>query len=148
MYLLSPTATVSFDPNIRAEWLNLADIRRQWRPVLERANYILPSAGEAMLLTGARDDEKGCRQLAAAGKVVVLKRGASGCTVFSPDGEFEIAGFNVEEVDPTGAGDTFCAGFTVRDHGWNEPERCGSLCERGGRVGGHQERADGGRADT
>ncbi len=65
-----------------------------------------------MLLTGARDDAEGSRQLAAAGKVVVLKRGSSGCMVFSQDGEFEIAGFNVKEEDPTGAGDTFCAGFT------------------------------------
>lgn len=113
MHLLSPSATVSFDPNIRAEWLNVEEIRQQWQPVLERADYILPSAGEAMLVTGAADDKAGCRQLAAAGKVVVLKRGADGCTVFSQDAEYVIPGFDVEEVDPTGAGDTFCAGFTV-----------------------------------
>lgn len=113
MHLLPSSAKLSFDPNIRAEWLNIEEIRSQWQPVLERADYVLPSADEAMLLTGAADDESGCRRLVAAGKVVVLKRGKTGCTVYAPDAKHEIAGFDVEEVDPTGAGDTFCAGFTV-----------------------------------
>ena len=78
-----------------------------------------------MLVTGAADDEAGCRQLAAAGKVVVLKRGAAGCTIFSPDAEVEIAGFDVKEVDPTGAGDTFCAGFTVAIMAGKNLQRCG-----------------------
>ncbi len=113
MHLLPADAQVSFDPNIRAEWLRVADIRGQWQPIVERANYILPSAGEAQLLTGAADDDSGCRSLAAQGKVVLLKRGAQGCKVFTADAEYAIPGFQVEEVDPTGAGDTFCAGFTA-----------------------------------
>jgi sugar/nucleoside kinase (ribokinase family) len=110
---LSSQAIVSFDPNIRAEWLNAEEIRHQWKPFLERADYILPSDGEAMLITGAPSDEEGCKQLAAAGKTVLLKRGAAGSVVFAPNQEFEVPGFSVPEVDPTGAGDTFCAGFTV-----------------------------------
>ncbi len=111
--LMAPDAKVSFDPNIRAEWLGRGDLLRQWQPVLERADYILPSAGEAALMTGAVDDETGCRQLAAAGKVVVLKQGAGGCTVYAGEAAHRIAGFDVAEIDPTGAGDTFCAGFTA-----------------------------------
>jgi sugar/nucleoside kinase (ribokinase family) len=107
------SARVSFDPNIRAEWLETADIRGQWRPIVERADYILPSGGEAALLTGAESDEEGCRQLAALGKVVVQKLGKEGCRVFADGQEFAVSGFDVPEADPTGAGDTFCAGFTV-----------------------------------
>ena len=65
MNALPRHARVSFDPNIRREWLN-DKIRRQWQPILARADYILPSAGEAMLMTGAEDDDAACRQLAAA----------------------------------------------------------------------------------
>ena len=64
-------------------------------------------------MTGAVDDETGCRQLAAAGKVVVLKQGAGGCTVYAGEAAHRIAGFDVAEIDPTGAGDTFFAGFTA-----------------------------------
>jgi sugar/nucleoside kinase (ribokinase family) len=113
MNLLPADAQVSFDPNIRAEWLSRADILRKWQPIVARANYILPSANEAALLTGAPDDATGCRQLVAQGKVVLLKRGAEGCQVYTAEGEYGIPGYRVEEIDPTGAGDTFCAGFTV-----------------------------------
>ncbi len=113
MEALSPQARVSFDPNIRAEWLNIEGIRNQWHPIVARADYILPSANEAMLLTGAASDEEGCRQLAAMGKIVLLKRGAQGCMVFAQGVEFAVPGFAVPEIDPTGAGDNFCAGFTV-----------------------------------
>ena len=68
------------------------DIRRQWQPIVERADYILPSAGEAALLTGAESDEAGCRQLAALGKVVVQKLGEGGCRVFADGQEFAMSG--------------------------------------------------------
>lgn len=105
-------ARVSFDPNIRREWLT-DKIRHQWQPIIARADYILPSAGEAMLMLEAEDDDTACRQLAAQGKVVLQKRGASGCQVFAGGESFTIPGYAVPEVDPTGAGDTFCAGFTA-----------------------------------
>ena len=114
MNLLSPSATVSFDPNIRAEWLN---VDGHSTAMAARAG-----AGELHSAQCGRGDavdrrermtRTGCRQLAAAGKVVVLKRGAAGCTVFSQEVSMRFAGFDVDEVDPTGAGDTFCAGFTV-----------------------------------
>lgn len=106
-------AKVSFDPNIREEWLATADIRSQWAPIVERSDFILPSEGEAALLLGKKDDRLACRLLAKRGKVVLSKRGAQGCVLVTGSQETEIPGFVVEEVDPTGAGDSFCAGFTV-----------------------------------
>jgi sugar/nucleoside kinase (ribokinase family) len=104
---------VSFDPNIRPEVLTVEEIRALCRPVLDRADVFLPSAGEAMLFTGARSDADGCRMLAATGKLVVLKQGVQGCRIFEHGSEIEVPGFVVAEIDPTGAGDAFCAGFTV-----------------------------------
>lgn len=113
MECLPADARLSFDPNIRPEVLSVEEIRALCRPVLERANVFLPSAGEGKLFTGAASDEKGCRELAAQGKVVVLKQGAKGCHIFTRDQELQIPAFTVEEVDPTGAGDSFSAGFTI-----------------------------------
>jgi sugar/nucleoside kinase (ribokinase family) len=48
-------------------------------------------------------------------KLVVLKQGAKGCTIYTQkfkDG-IKIVGFDVEEVDPTGAGDSFGGAFIV-----------------------------------
>lgn len=113
MTFLPPGARLSFDANIRPELLSVEQIRELCHPVLERADVILPSVSEAKMLTGADTDEEGCRLWAAQGKLVVLKQGPQGCRVFQGDSDFEVPGFSVQEVDPTGAGDCFCAGFTV-----------------------------------
>jgi sugar/nucleoside kinase (ribokinase family) len=113
MEYLPEGARLSFDPNIRPEVLSADEIRRICQPVLDRADVFLPSLGEAMLFTGADSDEDGCRCLASKGKLVVLKQGARGCRIFSGDRDVQVPGFSVDEVDPTGAGDSFCAGFTT-----------------------------------
>jgi sugar/nucleoside kinase (ribokinase family) len=64
------------------------------------------------MLTGAESDEVGCRLRARRGKLVVLKQGPRGSRVFCGDTDFEVASFSVTEADPTGAGDSFSAGFT------------------------------------
>jgi sugar/nucleoside kinase (ribokinase family) len=113
MHYLPVGTRVSFDPNIRPEVLTVEEVRELCRPVIERADLILPSKTEAMMLTGAASDEEGCRLWAAAGKVVVLKQGEQGCRIFQESSDFEVPSFPVTEVDPTGAGDAFSGGFTV-----------------------------------
>jgi 1D-myo-inositol 3-kinase len=46
--------------------------------------------------------------------IVVLTRGAGGCTVWSGSGRHDIPAFGAREVDATGAGDVFAAAFLVR----------------------------------
>ncbi|HZO89088.1 MAG TPA: sugar kinase [Chthonomonadaceae bacterium] len=113
MELLPEGARVSFDPNLRPEVLSVEEIRALCQPVLGRADVFFPSAGEARMFTGAQSDEEGCRKLAAEGKLVALKQGPAGCRLFTAEEERTVPGFAVPEVDPTGAGDAFCAGFTV-----------------------------------
>ena len=110
---LPAAAQVSFDPNIRPEVLSVAEIRKLCQPVIERASLILPSAGEAAMLTGAADDESGCRQWAGQGKLVALKQGEAGCTLFQGDERLQVPAFPADEVDATGAGDSFAAALTV-----------------------------------
>ncbi len=113
MRLLSPDACVSFDANIRPELLTVDQIRALVQPAIKRANVVMPSLSEAAMLTGLETDEQGCRLWASEGKTVVLKMGARGCRIYSGDEVIEVPGYVVNEVDPTGAGDCFCAGFTV-----------------------------------
>jgi sugar/nucleoside kinase (ribokinase family) len=113
MRCLPAGARLSFDPNIRPEVLSVAQIRELCQPVIARADVVLPSLGEAMMFTGAASDEAGCREWASQGKLVVLKQGAAGCHIFSADGDVQVPAYTVDEIDPTGAGDSFCAGVTV-----------------------------------
>jgi sugar/nucleoside kinase (ribokinase family) len=113
MRLLPASAHLSFDANIRPELLTTDQIRDLVKPVLERADVILPSLTEAAMLTGLDTDELGCRLWASQEKTVVLKMGPQGCRIYSRDQVITVPGYAVQEVDPTGAGDSFCAAFTV-----------------------------------
>lgn len=105
---------LSFDPNIRPEVLSVSQIRKLCAPAVERADLIFPSEGEGMMLTGAPSDREACAQWAAAGKIVVLKQGKRGCSVYAGSESFSVPTFEKEPVvDPTGAGDTFCGAFVT-----------------------------------
>jgi len=106
---------ISFDPNLRPELLGGEDaLRRVCGPVLELAYVVLPSGAEAELLAGVRGATEACRALLERGpRVVGLKRGAHGCTIFTREQKTEVAAYQVQAVDPTGAGDCFDAGFVV-----------------------------------
>lgn len=102
---------ISFDPNIRPESLSVEEVRELCRPVIEKASIIFPSKTEAALFTGCATDEEGCRLWADQGKLVVLKNGSEGCIIYQGNEKIPVPSFQVEEVDPTGAGDTFCGAF-------------------------------------
>ena len=106
-------ATVSFDPNVRPELFPDQALSEVCRPVLDAADVILPSRAEAEQLTGLADPDEACRALLEGASTVLLKRGAEGCTLYTADEVRHIPGFSVQEVDPTGAGDCFAAGFAV-----------------------------------
>jgi sugar/nucleoside kinase (ribokinase family) len=113
MQLAPQGARVSFDANLRPEILTVDQIRQLVQPVVDRADVILPSLAEAAMLTGKPTDDEGCRSWARMGKTVVLKMGAEGCRIYQGEEMISVPGFDVNEVDPTGAGDSFCAAFTV-----------------------------------
>jgi sugar/nucleoside kinase (ribokinase family) len=112
----NPKVIISFDPNFRSEMLDIKTIINISKPVLEQTTILLPSGEEAELLAGVENAEKACKLLLNKGiKLVVLKEGKKGCTIYSselPNG-IKLPGFKVSEVDPTGAGDSFGGAFIV-----------------------------------
>lgn len=104
--------TVSLDPNLRPELLDAPGMRAALEAILSRCDILLPSGAELFLFTQARDEEGAVAELLARGvSEVVWKRGAEGAVHFDAAGRTAVPGFEVEEVDPTGAGDCFGAGF-------------------------------------
>lgn len=112
--------TVSLDPNLRPELLPVERIRALCEPVLDVCDVILPSGAEALALTGAATPEAAAEALLRRGvRVVALKRGADGSTLYTAEDALDVAPYAVEEVDPTGAGDCYDAALLVGlGEGW------------------------------
>jgi sugar/nucleoside kinase (ribokinase family) len=107
---LGDDVKVAFDPAIRVRDIPEANLRR----VLERADWTLCNETEASSLTGEDELETSVAALGArTGRSgVVVRHGASGCTVLTKGGEsVPVDGFKVTVVDTNGAGDTHSGVF-------------------------------------
>ncbi len=92
------------------------DTQGRWlpliKPALAHTDFIFPNRDEGRQLTGESDPAAIAAHLRALGvKTVIVKLGAGGCYVESPEGAFTSPGFSVQPIDTTGAGDCFAAGF-------------------------------------
>ncbi|MCA9837774.1 MAG: sugar kinase [Trueperaceae bacterium] len=111
---------ISVDPNVRAETAS-EDTLMQVRAAVLEANYILPSHGELDALGLSVTD------LILAGKVVVVKEGAKGATVFtSEQGQF-VPAPKVSELNADGAGDIFAATFIAAVMQQKSPVRAAEI---------------------
>lgn len=78
------------------------------------ASYVLPSdADSGLLFPGQAFDDWSDRLLSNGARAVVLKRGDQGCIGRDAGGTVDLAAHPVAVVDPTGAGDCFCATFVT-----------------------------------
>lgn len=110
-------AKISFDPNLRPQLLPVERARLAFKPILDAADVLMPTADEARLLTGMATTELAIQSMLAdyPERIIILTQGKDGCTVYrSESAPIHVPGFVVNEVDPTGAGDCFDAGFLTR----------------------------------
>ncbi|WP_232702799.1 carbohydrate kinase family protein [Halobacterium wangiae] len=101
-------ATVSFDPGRRLD-------ERDFSDAIALADVLFVNDREALEVL---DEQASYAESALSDRVVVVKHGADGATVHTPDCSYDHPGFDVETVDTTGAGDAFAAGFlaVLLDH--------------------------------
>lgn len=104
--------TITFDPNLRPELLDVETIRRICEPSLKVSRVILPSRDEATMLTGTGDPVEAGKKLIKMGpEIAVIKMGAKGAVAVTSQEILFEPSFEVSEVDPTGAGDVYDAAF-------------------------------------
>lgn len=117
-----------WDPADRWELERLA-------PALAHVDVFLPNHAELAALSGTEDLADGAAWALERGVGrVVVKRGARGAASFGPEGRASHAGYAVDAIDTTGAGDSFGAGYLFAFLG-GDPERerlrlgnaCGAL---------------------
>ena len=129
-------ARISFDPNIRFELLagrNLIDVVG---PVLKRTSILLPGETELRELSGDTQIEDSVRRLFKSPllELIVLKRGKAGARIYTGSEVIETPAYHVREVDPTGAGDCFDAGFLCGLLEKKSLQECGRLAAAAGAL--------------
>ncbi|MGJ5813316.1 PfkB family carbohydrate kinase [Paludibaculum fermentans] len=92
-------------------WIN--DFRGELLETLKGWNFLLINDSEAKLLSGESNLKKAAAHVRALGpKLLVIKRGEYGATLFHENGFFSVPGYLLHGLkDPTGAGDCFAGGF-------------------------------------
>jgi sugar/nucleoside kinase (ribokinase family) len=81
-------------------------------PVLPWTDVFLPNRDEAQLITGEKDPLRQSLRFREAGaKTVVITCGADGSVTAFDGGQLRAGGFQVAQVDGTGSGDAFAAGY-------------------------------------
>ncbi len=105
---------ITFDPNIRVELGLSEEYLKTINKIISKTSIILSGERELLTITGKRDLKLAINYLKDIGiKIVVLKKGKKGAEVFYENKTFKVDPLEIEEVDPTGAGDCFDAGFIV-----------------------------------
>lgn len=102
---------ISLDPNIRTELSNLKTIKKILIPYIKKAYILLPNEDEITSLFADELYKSIKKALSFGPKVIAVKRGARGSIIANKDEVKKIMPFDVNCIDPTGAGDTFNAAF-------------------------------------
>lgn len=76
----------------------------RFEPLLGKVSFLKASRSETQSMDLDQIRRKTC---------VLVTEGSEGCTVLEGNREFHVPAYPVEEVDPTGAGDCFLAGFAA-----------------------------------
>ena len=119
---------ISFDPNVRKELVGNSAYFQLVREMLAVSAIVLPSEDDAAtLFPGQSLDEYAADLFAKGARAVVLKKGDKGCEGVTRDGErASFVAHEVVALDPTGAGDCFCATFVTlwaKGYGFGEAMR-------------------------
>jgi sugar/nucleoside kinase (ribokinase family) len=105
---------LSIDPNIRTELMADRGYLETVQAMIGMADHVLPSDADAdLLFPGEAFEDWSARLLAQGARAVVLKRGDQGCIGRDAGGQVALPAHRVPVVDPTGAGDCFCATFVT-----------------------------------
>ena len=110
----SAGGTIGFDPNVRSGAASPTMLQRLHR-LASLADFLFPSTGELESL------DLNSRPLLERGAIICTTLGRDGVDVAKTGSIRRVPAPEIEEVDPTGAGDAFAAGFTAATLGGADP---------------------------
>ncbi|MDO4344743.1 MAG: sugar kinase [Eubacteriales bacterium] len=105
---------ISFDPNVRLEMMRDPVVLKILQEVFDNSTILMPGVSELKMLAGEEDLEKAIRKVFEneSLELLVLKNGSKGSQIYTRKGlEVEMGIYKVEQLDATGAGDSYDAAF-------------------------------------
>lgn len=108
-----PSATVTFDPNVRPALTEDADAARaRIDRLIERSDVVKASDEDMRWLDPGRSPEQIAETWLSLGpSLVAVTRGANGSFALCAQGAVRVPAFEVDVVDTVGAGDAFMSGL-------------------------------------
>lgn len=96
------------------------------KAIMPCVDYFLPSLDEAMVVAGTDTlEETGDFFLGLGAGACIFKTGAEGSVLYAKDVNKKFPAMDVEVLDTTGCGDSYCAGFAAGlSRGMNEEDAC------------------------
>ncbi len=115
--------TVAYDTNYRPRLWPASRAAAVTHAAIAQADFAFPGLEDAAALTGLTEPQAILDfYLRLGSKTVVLKMGADGAFVATPNRRVLVPPFKVDVIDATGAGDTFCGAFLARILAGDEAE--------------------------
>jgi 2-dehydro-3-deoxygluconokinase len=106
---------VAYDTNYRPRLWPPARAASVMHAAMRSTTYALPGLDDVQVMTGLTDPDAMLDFYLGLGpKVVVLRMGAAGAYLATPERRVRIPAYPVKAVDATGAGDAFCGSFLAR----------------------------------
>ena len=91
----------------------IRDFRAELDATIREWDFLLINDSEARMMSGESNLKRAAKKIMDLGpRMLVIKRGEYGATLFRPDGYSNVPGYLLDTLkDPTGAGDCFAGGF-------------------------------------
>ncbi len=116
---------ITYDPNLRTDLWPIEKARAIIHNTVSYTDILMPSYEDARMLTALNNPEEICNvYLKMGAKIVILKMGQEGA-LLADGGKMEyFSPHPVDQVDSSGAGDTFCGAFAAEFVTGSPIEKC------------------------
>jgi 2-dehydro-3-deoxygluconokinase len=118
--------TVSYDLNYRAKLWGEKQARTVQEPLMEHVDVLIAGEEDARVIFGAESPESLAQRFAIDAVAITLRDNPCSAIIAADGKVYSAPRFDVESVDPIGAGDAFCGGLIVsrlEGRGWDEALR-------------------------
>jgi 2-dehydro-3-deoxygluconokinase len=118
--------TVSYDLNYRGKLWSAKQARAVQEPLLEHVDVLIAGEEDARVIFGAESAESLAKRFEISAVAITLRDNPCSATVAADGKIYSAPRFEVESVDPIGAGDAFCGGLIVSrldTRGWDDALR-------------------------
>jgi len=118
--------TVSYDLNYRAKLWSAKQACAAQEPLMEYVDVLIASEEDARVIFGAESAEALAKRFEIGTVAITLRDSPCSATIAADGKVYSAPRFDVESVDPIGAGDAFCGGLIVsrlEHRGWDDAIR-------------------------